>query len=88
MSAGRRLPSLPQVQKDDGRLAVLRLCGTNPDLESGAPALHFVTGPFADQVVMLEKPVTTLGSVPGNDLVIPDTSVSRKHRRYPPRGGG
>jgi pSer/pThr/pTyr-binding forkhead associated (FHA) protein len=23
--------------------------------------------------------VTTIGSVPGNDLVIPDTSVSRKH---------
>ena len=55
-------------------------CGTNPDLESGRPgALQFVTGPFADQVVMLEKPVTTLGSVQGNDLVIPDTSVSRKH---------
>jgi hypothetical protein len=55
-------------------------CGTNPELESGRPgALHFVTGPFSDQVVVLEKPVTTIGSVPGNDLVIPDTSVSRKH---------
>lgn len=55
-------------------------CGANPDLESGRPgALHFVSGPFADQVVVLEKPVTTLGSVQGNDLVIPDTSVSRKH---------
>ena len=55
-------------------------CGTNPDLESGRPgARHFVTGPFAGQVGVLEKAGTKLGSVQGNDLVIPDTSVSRKH---------
>jgi hypothetical protein len=55
-------------------------CGANPDLESGKPAaLHFLSGPFTDQVALLEKPVVTLGSVPGNDIVIPDPSVSRKH---------
>lgn len=55
-------------------------CGANPDLEMGKPALlHFVTGPLANQVAALEKPVVTIGSVPGNDIVISDPSVSRKH---------
>ncbi len=55
-------------------------CGANPNLAAGKPAmLHFVTGPLKDQVVFLEKSVTTIGSVPGNDVVLPDTGVSRKH---------
>lgn len=55
-------------------------CGCNPDLEMGKPGLlHFVTGPLANQVAVLEKAVTTIGSVPGNDIVISDPGVSRKH---------
>src|SRR5262249_15522213 len=55
-------------------------CGANPDFEQGKPAvLHFVSGPLADQAVVLEKPITTVGSVAGNDIVLQDTSVSRKH---------
>jgi pSer/pThr/pTyr-binding forkhead associated (FHA) protein len=55
-------------------------CGHNPNLSSGKPAmLHFVTGPLKDQVVVLEKSVTTIGSVPGNDVILADTGVSRKH---------
>ncbi len=42
-------------------------------------ALHFVTGPLAGQVLLLEKAVTTIGSVPGNDVVLSDRGVSRKH---------
>jgi hypothetical protein len=55
-------------------------CGANPDFESGKPAiLHFVTGPLANQAAVVEKAVTTIGSVPGNDIVIADPSISRKH---------
>ena len=32
-----------------------------------------------DQVASLDKQVVTIGSVPGNDIVISDPSVSRKH---------
>lgn len=57
-------------------------CGHNPSLAggSGKPAiLHFVTGPLKDQIVYLEKSITTIGSVRGNDVIIQDTVVSRKH---------
>jgi hypothetical protein len=48
--------------------------------DPGRPAmLHFVTGPLANQVLALEKPVTTIGSVAGNDVVLSDQGVSRKH---------
>ncbi len=55
-------------------------CGANPELEQGKPpVLHFVTGPLANQVAIIEKAVTTIGSVSGNDIVISDPSISRKH---------
>ncbi|MDW8281271.1 MAG: FHA domain-containing protein [Myxococcales bacterium] len=55
-------------------------CGHSPTFAIGKPGLlHFVTGPLRDQVATLEKPVTTIGSVPGNDIVLNDTGVSRKH---------
>lgn len=55
-------------------------CGHNPGLGAGAAGhLHFVSGPLKDQVASLEKPVTTIGCVPGNDIVLTDTGVSRKH---------
>jgi hypothetical protein len=55
-------------------------CGANPAFERGKPAvLHFLSGPFNEQAVVLEKSVVTIGSVEGNDVVIKDPSVSRKH---------
>ena len=55
-------------------------CKTVPDFFLGKPALlHFINGPLADQVALLDKPVVSIGSVQGNDIVINDTSVSRKH---------
>lgn len=55
-------------------------CGANPAFEAGKPAiLHFVSGPFIEQAVVLNKPVVTIGSGEGNDVVIKDPSVSRKH---------
>lgn len=55
-------------------------CKAVPDFEEGKPALlHFINGPLADQVATLEKAVVAIGSVPGNDIVISDPSVSRKH---------
>jgi hypothetical protein len=64
-------------------------CGCNPALESGQPGvLHFVSGPYANQAAVLEKPVTTIGSVAGNDIVIADPSVSRKHVGFRKVEGG
>ena len=55
-------------------------CKAVPEFEEGKPALlHFVNGPLAEQVATLDKQVVTIGSVPGNDIVINDPSVSRKH---------
>ena len=55
-------------------------CKAVPEFEEGKPALfHFVNGPLAEQVATLDKQVVTIGSVPGNDIVISDPSVSRKH---------
>jgi hypothetical protein len=55
-------------------------CGANPSLAAGKPAmLHFVTGALRDQVVSLEKSVTKIGSVPGNDVILQEAGVSRKH---------
>ena len=55
-------------------------CKAVPDFEEGKPALlHFINGPLAEQVATLDKQVVTIGSVPGNDIVISDPSVSRKH---------
>jgi hypothetical protein len=55
-------------------------CGHNPSASSGkAGLLHFVSGPLKEQVAQLDKPVTTIGCGPGNDIVLTDTGVSRKH---------
>lgn len=55
-------------------------CGAHPDLLLGKPGkLHFVTGPFAGQVLILEKAVTSIGSAPSSDVVLKDTGVSRRH---------
>lgn len=66
-------------------------CGSHPALLAGQPGkLHFVTGPNAGKALILEKPVTSLGSAPGNDVVLGEAGVSRRHagiRRLPPDPG-
>ena len=66
-------------------------CQAIPEFELGKPAiLHFVTGPNAGKALILEKPVTSLGSAPGNDVVLGEAGVSRRHagiRRLPPDPG-
>jgi hypothetical protein len=55
-------------------------CGAIPEFELGKPGLlHFVSGPLAQQIAVLERPITTIGSVAGNDIVLMDPGVSRKH---------
>lgn len=56
-----------------------KFCGADPRLLSGRALLHFVTGPLADQVLVLDKAKITIGSAPGNDVVLLDKAVSRKH---------
>src|SRR4030067_460542 len=43
------------------------------------PRLEFVCGPLAGQTIPLTTEVTTLGSVAGNNIVLSDPAVSRKH---------
>jgi pSer/pThr/pTyr-binding forkhead associated (FHA) protein len=52
--------------------------------------LEFIYGPLEGQTVELLAEVTTLGSAPGNSVVLPDAAVSRKHLgiRRDPYGGG
>lgn len=77
-SAGFPCPKCKRTMMPDWSQCLF--CGANPDLEQGKPGiLHFVTGPLANQAAVLEKAVTTLGSVAGNDIVLSDPSVSRKH---------
>jgi hypothetical protein len=64
-------------------------CQAIPEFELGKPAiLHFVTGPLANQTAVLEKAVTTIGSVQSNDIVISDPSISRKHVGFRKVEGG
>ncbi len=49
-------------------------CGWVPQ-----PRLEFVCGPLAGQTIPLTTEVTTLGSVAGNNIVLSDPAVSRKH---------
>jgi hypothetical protein len=41
--------------------------------------LEFVSGPLLGQTVGLDRAITTIGSVPGNTVLLNDTGVSRKH---------
>ncbi len=64
-------------------------CQAIPEFELGKPAiLHFVSGPLANQAAVLEKSVTTIGSVATNDIVINDPSISRKHVGFRKVEGG
>src|ERR1700686_4736508 len=46
-----------------------------PDLGS----IRFITGPLAGTAFPINKPITTIGREPGNDIVVSDPSVSRHH---------
>ena len=43
------------------------------------PRLEFLCGPLAGQTVPLHEEITTIGSVAGNNIVLSDPAVSRKH---------
>jgi hypothetical protein len=49
-------------------------CGWVP-----VPRLEFLCGPLMGQVVYLTDEVTTIGSIAGNNIVLADPAVSRKH---------
>src|SRR5262245_25461579 len=49
-------------------------CGWQP-----VARLEFIHGPMAGQTVPLTEHVTTIGSVAGNNVVLADPAVSRKH---------
>lgn len=49
-------------------------CGWQP-----VARLEFIHGPMAGQTVNLVDHVTTIGSVAGNNVVLADPAVSRKH---------
>src|SRR5712664_1745792 len=52
------------------------------DAVNGPPALgsiKFLTGPLAGRSYSINKPVTTIGREPTNDIAIPDPTVSRQH---------
>jgi hypothetical protein len=53
-------------------------CGWSPAAASSA-RLEVMSGPLAGQVVPLHGEITTIGSIPGNTVVLPDTAVSKKH---------
>jgi pSer/pThr/pTyr-binding forkhead associated (FHA) protein len=44
-------------------------------------AVLFLDGPLANQMVALQKPVTTIGRDRLNDIVVLDPTVSRQHAR-------
>jgi two-component system, NtrC family, response regulator GlrR len=56
---------------------VTRIASRGPEV-FGAH-LEFIYGPLEGHVVTLGDEITTLGSAPGNTVVLPDPAVSRKH---------
>ena len=42
-------------------------------------SIRFLTGPLAGKTFPIDKPITTIGREPGNDIVVFDPSVSRQH---------
>ena len=45
------------------------------------PKLIFLDGEFKGKEVEIDKPIFTIGRIAGNDLVIPDPGVSKRHSR-------
>ncbi|HEX9133253.1 MAG TPA: FHA domain-containing protein [Ktedonobacteraceae bacterium] len=53
----------------------------------GSGSIRFLTGPLAGSTLQINKPLTTIGREPTNDIVISDPSVSRLHARLVNNGG-
>ena len=51
--------------------------GTNKPQELAS--IRFLTGPLAGNTFQINKPIITFGRDPGNDVIISDPTVSRKH---------
>ncbi|HEU5346229.1 MAG TPA: protein kinase [Ktedonobacterales bacterium] len=49
--------------------------------------LAFRTGPFARRALILHQDVTTIGRDTGNELMLPDETISRQHARLTFMGG-
>jgi len=47
----------------------------------GFGSIRFLTGPIAGSTFQIDKPITTIGRNPGNDIVVQDMKVSRYHAR-------
>jgi hypothetical protein len=52
-------------------------CGWKPPI--GVAQVEFICGPLSGQIVSLAGDVTTIGSIGGNNVVLADPAVSRKH---------
>ena len=50
------------------------------------PRLVFLDGEFKGKEVEIDKPIFTIGRIAGNDLVIPDPGVSKRHCRIMRKG--
>jgi hypothetical protein len=53
-------------------------CGWSPPVATSA-RLEVRSGPLAGRVVPLDAEITTIGSIEGNSVVLPDSAVSKKH---------
>ncbi len=53
----------------------------------GFGSINFVTGSLAGSTIQLNKPALTIGREPGNDIVVADPSVSRRHAQITLSGG-
>ncbi|TMD99766.1 MAG: FHA domain-containing protein [Chloroflexi bacterium] len=53
----------------------------------GFGSINFLTGSQAGSTIQLHKPVLTIGREPGNDIVVTDPSVSRRHAQITFNGG-
>ena len=53
----------------------------------GFGSINFLTGLQAGSTIQLHKPVLTIGREPGNDIVVTDPSVSRRHAQITLNGG-
>ncbi|MBX5492722.1 MAG: FHA domain-containing protein, partial [Chloroflexi bacterium] len=51
------------------------------DEEAHLPRMVWQVGDGTPQTYLLTKAVTTIGRVSGNDIILPETGVSRQHAR-------
>lgn len=52
-------------------------CGAKPEPSKGA--VEFLCGPLVGRTIVLEAQVTAIGSGDGNEILLADPAVSRKH---------